>query len=530
MNLRIPHAAIVFVFSWVLFTWGIHLSSIYILDESKNAQCAWEMMNQGDGLVPQFNLEMRTDKPPLHYYFMQIAYSIAGKNAAAARFFSAFLGALLMWGIFRFVGKEMNRTIAWSTVAVLWASAHWVIEFHLAVPDPYLLTFSTFSLILFYENVQKPTTFKIMGMYACVALAVLSKGPVAIVLPGLVAVLYLVSTRNFTIKLLKKLFHPAGIAIFLLLAIPWYVAVALKTNGVWLKGFLWEHNFDRFSSEKEGHGGWFVLTLVYYLIGFIPFLFFIPYMLKQTFQNRKEPLILFSTIATVVYLLFFALSSTKLPNYAMPAFPFTAILWGTFFHQALHHNSLQKSWPHLANAILLTALTVAIALLPRFDSAWHSIRHPYLALIPLCAGTWVAWYRSRHRFGQSIVIVIAGSVVTNIALTGFLLPEIDRTNPVRVSAHLFEHKPQIAYYQSLNPAFVFQYGPIPRLEPAEVDSFLSQPNHLLLTTGKGLENHSVWSHYPIVFSCTDLFDNRKTVILRSIPKGESDTIHSSICK
>src|SRR3982751_4269775 len=59
---------------------------IYILDEARNAQCAKEMMERNDWIVPTFNGELRPHKPPLHYYFMQIAYQTFGMNAFAARF------------------------------------------------------------------------------------------------------------------------------------------------------------------------------------------------------------------------------------------------------------------------------------------------------------------------------------------------------------------------------------------------------------------------------------------------------------
>ena len=67
---------------------------IYILDEAKNAECAREMLVSGDYIVPYFNGQLRTDKPPLHYFFMVISYKLFGVSAFSARFFSAVFGAL----------------------------------------------------------------------------------------------------------------------------------------------------------------------------------------------------------------------------------------------------------------------------------------------------------------------------------------------------------------------------------------------------------------------------------------------------
>ena len=67
---------------------------VYALDEAKNAEAAREMLESGDFIVPHFNYELRTDKPPLHYYFMAAGYKLFGVNAFGARFFSSIAGVL----------------------------------------------------------------------------------------------------------------------------------------------------------------------------------------------------------------------------------------------------------------------------------------------------------------------------------------------------------------------------------------------------------------------------------------------------
>ncbi len=78
---------------------------IYILDEAKNAQCAREMLQRGDFIVPTFNGELRVDKPPLHYFFMMAAYKMFGINEFAARFFSVIMGLLTIWFRFGYINR-----------------------------------------------------------------------------------------------------------------------------------------------------------------------------------------------------------------------------------------------------------------------------------------------------------------------------------------------------------------------------------------------------------------------------------------
>ena len=86
-----------FIIAAVLLFTGIGSTPMYILDEARNAQAAREMMERNDWIVPTFNGELRPHKPPLHYYFMQLAYRAFGMNAFAARFFSAVFGWLTLW-------------------------------------------------------------------------------------------------------------------------------------------------------------------------------------------------------------------------------------------------------------------------------------------------------------------------------------------------------------------------------------------------------------------------------------------------
>ena len=131
--------------------WGI---SIYILDEAKNANCAREMFERGDWVVPTFNYELRTDKPPLHYYFMQIGYLLFGVNELGARFFSALMGTLTVLTTYFFSAKLLDKVSGFFAGFVMLASIQFAAQFHLATPDPYLIFFITLSLFSFYYAYQ----------------------------------------------------------------------------------------------------------------------------------------------------------------------------------------------------------------------------------------------------------------------------------------------------------------------------------------------------------------------------------------
>src|SRR5690606_6006756 len=164
---------------------------IYILDEAKNAEAAREMFVNGNWIVPTFNGELRTDKPVLHYWFMMFSYEIFGVNAFSARFFSAVFVVLSLMATYHFTRKFLSRKMALITVFLLCSSIFFMQEFHLAVPDPYLIFFISFGLYNFYDFYKNKKRLSLLFFYVSLGLGILAKGPVAIALPGLIILSFL---------------------------------------------------------------------------------------------------------------------------------------------------------------------------------------------------------------------------------------------------------------------------------------------------------------------------------------------------
>ena len=113
---------LVFIISLLICLLGIGSYPIYILDEAKNAEAAREMKLLSEYIIPTFNNILRTDKPPLHYYFMQLGYTIFGTNAFGARFFSSIFGALTFVVSFYFIKKHTSINLAYITLVLLWSA------------------------------------------------------------------------------------------------------------------------------------------------------------------------------------------------------------------------------------------------------------------------------------------------------------------------------------------------------------------------------------------------------------------------
>lgn len=99
-------------------------ASVFQVAEARNAGVPVEMMHTKDYVVPFFNGSMRTDKPPLHYYMMLVAYKIAGVHEAGARFFSSLCGLLVIIATYFFTKRNAGAKAAWLSSLILLASLH----------------------------------------------------------------------------------------------------------------------------------------------------------------------------------------------------------------------------------------------------------------------------------------------------------------------------------------------------------------------------------------------------------------------
>ena len=217
-----------------------------------------------------------------------------------------------------------------------------------------------------------------IALYALLGLAVLAKGPVGVVLPvGVLTIFLLVMARepraltpahsvvhveqraiNWRSRLRDAwwaaayaaidCFQPArvaqvlwalrpltGLAVVAVVALPWYVAVGVETDGQWLAGFLGKHNVNRFLQPLEGHRGTVFYHPVVVHITFFPWSVLLLLTVVTWWRRLGDDAVMRASDLYVgcwaaAYFVFFSLCRTKLPNYVLPAYPALALATGAF--------------------------------------------------------------------------------------------------------------------------------------------------------------------------------------------------------
>jgi 4-amino-4-deoxy-L-arabinose transferase-like glycosyltransferase len=338
------HYALLVAVSAGLFLVNLGTPSLWDIDEGHNAEAAREMMVAGNAVVPTFNYELRTDKPALLYWLQIGAYRLLGVNEFAARLPSALaaLGAVLVTyelGVLLFgASAGLLAGLVLASTVMFCAAAHF------ANPDALLLFFSSLSLLFFWRSFARGGRGWFVPAGIASGLAVLAKGPVGLVLPGAVVVLFLLWCHWLRLLFDRRLGW--GVLAFGLVALPWYGWVAAETKGQFLRGFFLTHNVNRFVGTLENHGGPIFYYPLVLLAGFAPWSAFLGLTgwygfkaLRSGPSEQNSPAMdprwpfRFLWCWVMVYGGFFSLSGTKLPNYILPLYPPTALLTAWFLDQ-----------------------------------------------------------------------------------------------------------------------------------------------------------------------------------------------------
>ncbi|MGB0839261.1 MAG: ArnT family glycosyltransferase [Chitinophagales bacterium] len=517
--------AAIFLVSYLILSFNIGGLSVYALDEARNAECAREMYQQSEWIIPTFNYQLRPHKPPLHYYFMMFGFGLFGVSEFAARFFGIIAGAMTILTTFLFVKQHLNQSIALRTVMVLLASLHFSVQVHMAVPDPYLILFVSLSLFAFYNAVVLGGWRWLLTCYISMGLATLTKGPVAIAVPGLIMLLFLVFSKRFSWQTIKKLRPFLAILVVLLVVVPWYYAVHIATDGEWTRLFFLEQNVQRFTNTMEGHGGSFFLPLLFVLFGMLPFTFYSFELFKQQWGRKKwldQPFLLFCLLVSATFILFFGISSTKLPNYTTPTYPFVAVLLGYVIwkveQQTKMSRSVKVAW--VIYLLLMSLLPFAAYYALEADASLQHLKHLgyYFAILPVFGLLGFA-FLLKNKPVLAHQIITGKWIALSFCFFYLVFPKFDKENPVLIGVEKIEHNQAIGQYKISNQAFVWYLAKeetIPSFKyVSEVKTFFEEnPEGYLLTRKKYVANLQKIGSWETIVERKDLFETPTTVILK----------------
>jgi 4-amino-4-deoxy-L-arabinose transferase-like glycosyltransferase len=347
------------------------MAPLFDPDEGYYPATAAETLRAGPFWDLRFNGSPRWDKPILSYALIQGAFRVLGESAAAARVPSALEGALLI-AIVGFVVARLAGTRAGTLSAVAVGTTLGVSIFsRVAHPEiAVVLSIVTTELLLcvwLTATNRRTRRLLAIGTGVSVAYGLLAKGPVAAVLPilALSCTLPFVRIGQGSLRAgIGDAALAAGVAVGL--AMPWYLAMALRHGESFLRDTVWQQNVGRYTTGAYGHRASALYVVLALLVGLLPWTALLPRAIGRVrlrSASGRETLRICMLASAVSALAFYSLSSSKLASYALVCVPPLAVLIGLALDEDLDNRDAMAS-AGIVTAVLLGICAVVLVAAP----------------------------------------------------------------------------------------------------------------------------------------------------------------------
>ena len=482
MNLHALRIGALFLVT--VLSYGFYNAYLPITDpvESNYVLSAITMLKHNSWISPMIYDQVWYDKPPLTYWALMITYKLFGISDFTSRIPNTLVAGASVAFMYHIVYRMSKNTYISVLSAILLMSTlqFWYIS-HAVITDGFLFLFTLaifgYSYLAFHNNDKA----SIIKAYIASALAVITKGPVGILLPGLILIFYVCARyvvhrndENYELsKDVKLLFNPLGLLAFIGIASPWYIAMYSIHGEQFISGFLGLHNVDRaLVSEHPKFNVWYYYLIIV-PIALLPWTPAVIYQLKSI--KWKENFYLLGAIWFIVIVLFYSLVATKYITYTLPAI-IPCIIWGA--------EAITSSFNNKANSfkyIVTIPLSIYTVL---FVTA--SIATPELNSVPLIVAlilivlfTLLAKQYNNNKLPLSIYLTIPLTILYT-AITITVTPILFDQSGLQFKPYI-ESKTQPTYiYGTYYTSILYYTGDTP------TQVFIHTTDNPLWTAGKTL--------------------------------------------
>ncbi|BDI19987.1 glycosyl transferase [Nostoc cf. commune SO-36] len=538
------------VVGWIAFGWN--LGNIGLIDETEPlfAEASRQMFVTGDWITPFFNGDTRFDKPALIYWCQAIAYYMIGVNEWAVRLPSAIaafgLVCLAFYTIQWYLAKEdelqqvshptRRYLISFIAAALMALNPETIIWARVGVSDMLLTGCIGSALLCFFlgyareqgaggaggERITNAPSRQLLqrreppqrtgspmphnlfpnkwylAFYVLIAGAILTKGPVGIVLPGLIVAVFLLYVGKFR-EVLREMRLLVGVLILLGLSVPWYVLVIWRNGWNYINAFFGYHNLERFTEVVNGHSApWYFYFLVV-LLGFAPYSVYLPAsIIRLKFWQRShwrsverfQQFGLFAWFWFASIFGFFSIAVTKLPSYVLPLMPAAAILVALLCNDLFPDTETQQKTPVSATPSISSSF---LRISGWLNVVFLSVLATALFNITQILGTDPAISNFHELIQKSGLPVIAGLMwlVCAILVAGFLLTR--RWNYI-ISINLIGFVAFLIFVLTPASFFIDRERQLPLRELSGVILEAKEPNEELIMLGFKKPSVVFYSH------------------------------------
>ena len=330
---RLARVALCVTIACLLYLPRLGDAALWEPDEGRYGEIAREMLVSGDYVTPRDDWVRYFEKPPLVYWITAASIRVLGCGETAVRLPVAF-ASIAQIAIVEVLAESMFGAWAGVGAAICLGLSPLFFAFsRFLTLDPILAMLVTAALASFYAASLKPAfSAGTRWLYAAAlfaALGMLAKGPVALVLTGTTALVYLLVEGRGR-ELVQIPWLGCGLTVAAV-NLPWFAAVSWRNPGFISFFFVHEHLQRYAVSTEHQRGPYFFIVVV--AAGMWPWICFVSISIRDAFKpgQRNDDAkcgLRFALIWFAVVFVFFTIPRSKLGSYILPGIPAAAVAAG----------------------------------------------------------------------------------------------------------------------------------------------------------------------------------------------------------
>jgi 4-amino-4-deoxy-L-arabinose transferase-like glycosyltransferase len=405
-------------------------AEIYFLDAARG------MIESGDWLVPRYRGEPFFDKPALTYWLMALAQLWLGTSPGAARVVAAASALLVLLATVWLGTLLFDRRTALAAGVVLSTTVAFVTFGHVAMSDMLLAFWSTLAVALAARALLAPApVWAVPALGAALGLGFLTKGPVALLLPGIAIALLVVDHRR-DLPSIGALPSLLAVLSFAILGLGWFALVYARLGPEPLAYFFLRENLERFAGEAYDVGRPFWFYVPAYFAEGVPWSLVLPLaILRGRGEDARAASVRLLAAWVLLALVPLSLSRGKIDYYLLPLYPAASLLVARFF-TAVSWRRLDRAWTRVVLLLAAGALVVLTRALVAFPADWLPPAWAQRLLLGTAAVAGVACLVAAARLTPRRALgALAGTVAAvSLVLATTFLPAFWRAQPNRAIA------------------------------------------------------------------------------------------------
>lgn len=372
--------------SYIFFFLGNSVLSLTNPDEVFYVQTAKEMMVRHSGLTPYLFGAPQFEKPIFTYWLLRFAFCLFGISSFGARFFPAFFAAIGVVAVY-FLGllgfKDEKK--AFISALVLLSSGLYIGLARTVFTDLIFSVLILLSLLSFFWSYSRPERkgTGILLFFACSGLAVLTKGPLGLLIPFLIVFFFLGFRGDLRFFLCRDFL--LGVFAFCLISLPWYILIIRKFGNQFINEFFYNDHVRRIiEAEHHSSDTWYFysMSMIGGVFPWSVYLIFSLIVLFRRLRKNVSPIHLFLACWILSVLTIFQPPHSKLASYIFPVFAALALAMGDFIGEALSRGKGRSLFfISLGTWILILPLPIGLAVAGHRYSAYLKSSGPIYLLI-----------------------------------------------------------------------------------------------------------------------------------------------------